>query len=80
MSEADPAATARLAASVGAFPADEWDALTESGNPFVSHAFLSALEDSGSVGGGSGWQPSPLVIVGADGRPAVLARETCALP
>jgi predicted N-acyltransferase len=33
-----------------------------SDNPFVSHAFLSALEDSGSVGGNSGWQPVPLGV------------------
>ncbi|HEX4848326.1 MAG TPA: peptidogalycan biosysnthesis protein, partial [Novosphingobium sp.] len=40
---------ARIASGVGALPAAEWDALA-GGNPFVSHAFLSALEDSGSVG------------------------------
>ena len=54
--------TARMAGSVGELPAEQWDALTDGGNPFVSHAFLSALEDSGSVGPGSGWQPAPLVI------------------
>lgn len=54
--------------SVGELPAAEWDALTGGGNPFVRHAFLSALEDSGSVGPGSGWQPAPLTIAGADGR------------
>ena len=53
---------ARMAGSVGELPADQWDALTDGGNPFVSHAFLSSLEDSGSVGPGSGWQPAPLVI------------------
>jgi len=57
----------RIAGSVGELPAEEWDALDVSGNPFVSHAFLSAMEDSGSVGGRSGWQPMPLVIE-ADGR------------
>ncbi len=31
-------------------------------NPFVSHAFLSALELSGSVGGRTGWQPHFLKI------------------
>ncbi len=53
---------ARMAGSVGELPADQWDRLAGGGNPFVSHAFLSALEDSGSVGPGSGWQPAPLVI------------------
>lgn len=39
-------------------PAD-WDALA--GDPFTSHAFLLALEQSGSVGPGTGWHPSHLV-------------------
>jgi predicted N-acyltransferase len=30
-------------------------------DPFTTHRFLSALEASGSVGPGSGWQPQPLV-------------------
>ncbi len=38
------------------------------GDPFLSHAFLSALEESGSVGPGTGWSPAPLVIESADGR------------
>lgn len=37
-------------------------------NPFISHAFLSALEDSGSVGGRTGWTPLHLVARNADGR------------
>lgn len=53
--------------SVGAVPAAEWDALA-SDNPFVSHGFLTALEDSGSVGEGTGWQPIPLVLEDAAGR------------
>ena len=53
---------ARMAGSVGELDAAQWDALTDGGNPFVSHAFLSALEDSGSVGEGTGWLPAPLVI------------------
>ncbi|HEY7229807.1 MAG TPA: GNAT family N-acetyltransferase [Pseudolabrys sp.] len=32
-----------------------------SGNPFVSHEFLSSLEASGSVGGRTGWQPRHLL-------------------
>ena len=33
-----------------------------------AHAFLSALEDSGSVGPGTGWEPMPFVIEGEQGR------------
>ncbi|GGB20383.1 hypothetical protein GCM10011380_07450 [Sphingomonas metalli] len=67
------ALTARLLDGVRAVPADQWDACAGTGNPFVSHAFLSALEDSGSVGGRSGWQPLPIVVDGADGAPVAIA-------
>ena len=58
---------ARAGKAVGDFPAAQWDGLDPSGNPFISHAFLSAMEDSRSVGGQSGWQPAPITIAGADG-------------
>jgi uncharacterized protein len=55
-----------MAGSVGEIPAEQWDALAGkapgAGNPFMRHAFLSALEDSDSVGEGTGWLPAPLVI------------------
>ncbi len=35
-----------------------WDALLVGPQPFMRHAFLSALEDSGSVGAVSGWLPA----------------------
>lgn len=42
-------------------PAASWDAcagtLGGGGNPFVSHAFLSAMEDSGSASNRTGWLP-----------------------
>ena len=66
MSESD--VSVRLASSVSDLPPDQWDALTDGGNPFVSHAFLAAMEDSHSVGGRSGWQSAPLLIEGEDGR------------
>jgi predicted N-acyltransferase len=58
----------RIAGAVSDFPAEQWDALTGGGNPFMRHAFLAALEQSGSVGGRSGWTPVPLAIDGPDGR------------
>ncbi|WP_233150941.1 GNAT family N-acetyltransferase [Sphingomonas mollis] len=61
---------ARLCEGVRAIAAADWDACAGAGNPFVSHGFLAALEESGSVGGRSGWQPLPIVIDGPDGRPA----------
>jgi predicted N-acyltransferase len=46
----------------------QWDACAGLGNPFVSYAFLSALEDSGSVGEGTGWVPRHAVLRGAQGE------------
>jgi predicted N-acyltransferase len=55
---------------VGTIPAAEWDAVAapETGDggppsdPFTTHRFLAALEASGSVGPGTGWQPRPVVL------------------
>ncbi|MEH3107576.1 MAG: GNAT family N-acetyltransferase [Sphingomonas fennica] len=63
---------ARLADGVGAIPAADWDACAGTDNPFTCHAFLSALEESGSATAATGWQPLPIVIDGADGRPAAI--------
>lgn len=43
-------------------PATAWDACMASTNPFTHHAFLLALELSGSVGGDSGWRPYHLLL------------------
>ncbi|WP_137972301.1 GNAT family N-acetyltransferase [Pseudomonas sp. F(2018)] len=44
-----------------------WDALLPEPQPFLRHAFLSALEDSGSVGGSSGWQAAHRLLYDASG-------------
>ena len=62
------ALVAKVAGSVGAIPKAEWDALAGGGNPFVRHDFLTALEDSGSIGPGTGWQSAPIVIEGEGGE------------
>ena len=61
---------ARIGDGVSSFEAADWDRCAGAGNPFLSHAFLSALEESGSATARTGWQPVPLVIDGSDGRPA----------
>jgi predicted N-acyltransferase len=43
-------------------PQQEWDRLAGEENPFVSHAFLSALEESGCIGAGTGWLPFPALL------------------
>ena len=69
----------RIASSLAEIPAAVWDAcagaassteLSTRGqppNPFVSHAFLSALEQSKSVGARTGWQPQHLIAETATG-------------
>jgi uncharacterized protein len=42
-----------------------WDVLTD-GTPLLSHAFLRALENSGSIGQGTGWLPRPLIASQGD--------------
>lgn len=48
-------------ARLGDISADEWNALAPSGQPFLRHAFLSALEDSGCLGPRSGWRAEHLL-------------------
>src|SRR6478672_10908107 len=61
MADRESEVIARLAPGVAAVDASRWDDLA-SGDPFLSHAFLSALEDSGSVGSGTGWTPAPILV------------------
>jgi uncharacterized protein len=48
--------------------ATEWDACAGGEDPFVSHAFLAALEESGSAGADTGWLPCHLAVEDAAGR------------
>jgi predicted N-acyltransferase len=43
-------------------PASTWDALVPDGQPFLRHAFLSAMEDSASVTPETGWAAEHLVL------------------
>jgi predicted N-acyltransferase len=64
---------ARLGRGITSFDSADWDRCAGTGDPFLSHAFLSALEESGSATARTGWQPVPLAIDGPDGRPAAVA-------
>ncbi|MGC8469896.1 MAG: GNAT family N-acetyltransferase [Acetobacteraceae bacterium] len=57
MADGTPAFTLSTHRSITEIGADAWDALAGRENPFIRHAFLEVLEESGSVGGRSGWQP-----------------------
>ena len=63
--------TLTLHRRIAEIPAAEWDLCAGDANPFVSHAFLSAMEDSGSTDARTGWLPQHAVLRGPDG--AVMA-------
>ncbi len=63
--------TVRTASAIGAVDAAQWDRCAGDADPFLSHGFLSALDESGSVGPGTGWQAAPILI--EDGNGALLA-------
>lgn len=52
----------QLVTSIEDIDPEAWNALTGDDDPFVEHAFLLALEDSGSVGRGTGWLPHHVVL------------------
>ncbi len=51
-----------LVRDVEGVAAADWDALCGQDDPFIEHAFLHALEQSGSVGGDSGWSPCHVLV------------------
>lgn len=61
----DTAIDIEILPSIRAVAAAEWDACAcpeaadgfRPNDPFTTHRFLLALEESGSVGPGTGWQP-----------------------
>ena len=50
-----------------------WDAMAGVENPFLSHGFLSTLEDSGCVGEGTAWIPRPLLLYRAGSQQPIAA-------
>jgi predicted N-acyltransferase len=69
----------RIASRIGDVAAADWDACAQGGtptvsgatfpaNPFTSHAFLMALEESGSATRATGWLPHHLLLEDGSGR------------
>jgi len=52
----------RIVTDITALGQRTWDQLDHADNPFVSYAFLAALESSGSVCAATGWQPHHLAV------------------
>ncbi|CUW41399.1 Putative Acyl-CoA N-acyltransferase domain [Magnetospirillum sp. XM-1] len=60
--------TVTIAAAVSEAGAAEWDACAGTGNPFVRHAFLNAMERSGSAAPATGWLPRHILVRDGEGR------------
>ena len=54
--------TVRVVEDLSTVPAAAWDACAGEDNPFVCHAFLQALEESGSATRETGWLPQHVII------------------
>lgn len=77
----------RIEPEIAAVDAAQWDSCANPGssrytegeyyNPFISHAFLSALEESGSATAETGWAPQHLIL--DDGKGGMLACMPCYL-
>ena len=78
-------ATIRIANSIADVPTADWDACARgselatgrSSNPFITHAFVLALEQSGSASPETGWWPSHLLL--DDGKGGIAACMPCYL-
>jgi predicted N-acyltransferase len=60
---------ARVLAAAADMPAVQWDACAGPDNPFTRHAFIAALEASGSAVARTGWQAAHIVVDDAEGVP-----------
>ncbi|WP_223861363.1 GNAT family N-acetyltransferase [Geminicoccus harenae] len=56
----------RVSDGVASLDAGAWNRLAGSGDPFMSHAYLSAMEQSGSAATDTGWQPLAAVVEDGD--------------
>jgi predicted N-acyltransferase len=68
MNDSGDAITVRVHGAINELPAADWDACAGDINPTVSHTFLNAMEESGSVGARTGWAPQHLSLARPDGR------------
>jgi predicted N-acyltransferase len=61
--------SARFTPSLAGVDVSAWDACAAADDsPFLSHAFLSALEETGCVGRGTGWSPCHVIVEDAEKR------------
>ena len=68
MADGGDGVTVKVVPEIADIPAAEWDACAGDDNPFLSHAFLEALEASGSATAETGWLPQHLALEDENGR------------
>ena len=68
-----PALRVEVAQRVSDVAAAEWNALTDGAHPFMRHEFLAALEDTGCIGAGTGWDPCLVTLRDAESRDELAA-------
>jgi predicted N-acyltransferase len=73
MAQGCPPLAVSVLNGIGDADGAQWDACAGTGNPFLRHAFLAALEESGSACDKTGWQPVHLAVEDAEGRLAGVA-------
>jgi hypothetical protein len=73
MPDGSASLTLTLHDAIADIPAADWDACAGTDNPFVSHALISAFEDSGSANARDGWMPQHVVLRGEDRRVVAVA-------
>jgi predicted N-acyltransferase len=68
MADGGDGVTVKVVQRLADIPAAEWDACAGADNPFLSHAFLEALEASESAAAETGWLPQHLALEDEEGR------------
>jgi predicted N-acyltransferase len=68
MPDGGDAITVRLVEQIADIDGPAWDACAGATNPFLSHAFLHAVEASGSATADTGWQPQHLIAEDSRGQ------------
>ena len=62
MPDGNEAIVVKVIPSISEVSPEDWDRCAGTSHPFTRHAFLSALEDSGSATTETGWYPQHLII------------------
>lgn len=68
MTKGNADVTLRVVGGVTQAPAAQWDACAGTADPFVSHAYLRAMEESGAACVRTGWAPRHLLAEDSSGR------------